>query len=172
MPVIICHDKDNNLYKVPSEQLSFRPSAYGVIIQGNRILLSKQWDGYDFPGSGGKLHETIKEAIIREVREETGYDVRVQGILSCQSSFFAFTHHKETAQFFANTILLYYLCEVTGGEASVTNLDIEEKHYVGLPEWIPLERVPTLRFYNSIDSHTLINDALQKISAREKQVVS
>lgn len=42
MPVIICHDKDNNLYKVPSEQLSFRPSAYGVIIQGNRILLSKQ----------------------------------------------------------------------------------------------------------------------------------
>lgn len=164
MPIVTCRDKDGKLYNVPSEQLIFRPSAYGIIIHEGKILLSKQWDGYDFPGGGIELHETAEEAVRREVHEETGYDVRVQNILSCYSSFFAFTHNKETAPFFANTILLYYFCEVIGGEASTAGFDTEEKLYADLPEWIPLNQIPTLRFYNSIDSQALIATAIEKTS--------
>lgn len=164
MPLVTCHDKDGKLYEVPSEELSFRPSAYGVIIQDGKILLSKQWDGYDFPGGGMEMHETIEAAVIREVKEETGYDVRVQGILSSQSSFFAFTHHQAgTADFFAHTLLLYYLCAVTGGEASIDGFDAEEKIYADMPEWVPLDQVRHIRFYNSIDSPALIDMAMQKL---------
>jgi 8-oxo-dGTP pyrophosphatase MutT (NUDIX family) len=69
---IICKDIKGNEYAVPVEQLSFRPSVYGIIIQEGKILLSKQWDGYDFPGGGIKLGETIEQALLREVKEETG----------------------------------------------------------------------------------------------------
>jgi 8-oxo-dGTP pyrophosphatase MutT (NUDIX family) len=58
-----------------ADDLSFRPSVYGVVIKDSKILLVPQWDGYDFPGGGVDLGETLIEAVKREVEEETGLPV-------------------------------------------------------------------------------------------------
>ncbi len=76
--LVNCEDIKGNITQVSTKDLSFRPTVHGVITKNNQILLSKQWDGYDFPGGGIKLGETIEEALIREVKEETGVDVKLK----------------------------------------------------------------------------------------------
>ena len=73
---VTCHDIDGNTYEVDSKDLKFRPSIYGILIRDNKILLLPQWDGYDFPGAGLDVHETLEEGLIREFSEETGLTVK------------------------------------------------------------------------------------------------
>lgn len=51
-----------------------------LIYKGNDILLQnrvkKDWKGYTFPGGHVEEGESIVEAVIREMREETGLTVR------------------------------------------------------------------------------------------------
>lgn len=52
-----------------------RLGAYGILLEGDNVLLEKTYLGYFIPGGGlepGELHE---EALRREYLEETGYEV-------------------------------------------------------------------------------------------------
>jgi len=62
---VICHDLNEKEFEVDADKLIFRPSIYGVLIEDNKVLLSKQWDGYDMPGGGVNIHETLEEALKR-----------------------------------------------------------------------------------------------------------
>lgn len=152
---VICQDINGKQYEASVEELSFRPSVYGIIINGNKVLLSKQWDGYDFPGGGVDLGETIEEALIREVKEETGLKVKVGRIVACESSFFKLPFEGK----FVQSILMYYLCEIVAGEISTAYFDAREKEYAGKPEWIDISKVNKIKFYNSIDSIEVIRQA-------------
>ena len=67
-----------------------RLAAYAVIVdEGRRVLLAlwnevvpPQWT---MPGGGVELAETVEEAVVRELREETGYEVRVGRLLGVHS---------------------------------------------------------------------------------------
>ena len=54
-----------------------RPSARGIIVRDGRIAMvhSRKYDYYAFPGGGIDRDESGKDALIREVREETGLEV-------------------------------------------------------------------------------------------------
>lgn len=69
---IICKDVFGSQYTVPVNELNIRVGMYAVIIENGKILLTRQWDGYSLIGGGVEKGETIEEAIIREVKEETG----------------------------------------------------------------------------------------------------
>ncbi len=43
---------------------------------------------YTLPGGAVKLGETLEEAVIREVNEETGLHINVNGICSISEAFF------------------------------------------------------------------------------------
>jgi hypothetical protein len=58
---VITTDKDGGKHKVPISELVWRPTAYAIIIQNNKILLSPQWDGHDLPGGGIDLGEAPEE---------------------------------------------------------------------------------------------------------------
>jgi 8-oxo-dGTP pyrophosphatase MutT (NUDIX family) len=153
---IKCRTIDGGSVEVLANELSFRPSVYGVVIQDGKVLLSPQFDdGYDIPGGGVDLGELLTETLVREVKEETGLDVKPIQVLLVQDDFFFHPYKKKPFQ----TPLIYFLCDVVGGEISDANFDEHEKEYAKQAEWVPLDKVPSLKFYNPIDSPKLIKEA-------------
>ncbi len=59
---------------VPDGSVFSRPSARAVIIKNGKIAMvySKKYNYYKFPGGGIEADECIKDALIREISEETG----------------------------------------------------------------------------------------------------
>jgi len=160
---ITCHDMNQKTYEVDAEKLIFRPSVYGVLIEDNKVLLSKQFDGYEFPGGGVNIHETVDEALRREFFEETGLHVEVLGPLHCETTFFHPSHSKKYKNEYWNCPLVYFLVKKVSGELSTANFDTEEQGYADLAEWIDVSKLEGLKFVNSVDSVAIINKARQEL---------
>lgn len=154
---IKCRDIYGVKFEVSIDKLSFRPSVYAIIFNDDKILLSKQWDGYDFPGGGIKLGETIEEALTREVKEETGFEIKASEIVACENSFFKYREKERYVQ----SILIYRLGEISSGEMSLKFIAESEKHYIDMPEWISMEEIANIKFYNSVDSVKIIKKAFK-----------
>jgi ADP-ribose pyrophosphatase YjhB (NUDIX family) len=63
--------------------------ASAVVTDGEgRILLRRRADpgNWALPGDSMELGETLASCAIREVREETGFDVRIDRIVACRST--------------------------------------------------------------------------------------
>ena len=60
----------------------YRPSARGIIIKDHKVAMihSKKYDYYKFPGGGIEEGESPVEAMIREVKEESGLTVIPESI--------------------------------------------------------------------------------------------
>lgn len=149
---VICEDIEGKTYSVPITELSFRPAAYGVIVQDGKILLSKCWDGYDFPGGGINIGEHTEAAVAREVHEETGLEVKVENILHTNSSFFKLPFDGN----FVHSLHLYFACQVIGGELSTDFFDEHEQHYASMAEWIELDEVKNIKIYSSTDPMNIL----------------
>lgn len=149
---ITCQDIEGNTYQVHVSELSFRPAVYGVIVKDDTILMSKQWDGYDFPGGAIELGEATETALLREVKEETGLDVQMGKILHCEHSFFKMPYKGN----FVHSIHMYYECTVAGGELSTDFFAEQEKQYAGMPEWIDLGKITQLKIRSSGDASKVL----------------
>lgn len=154
--IVICRDKDDNQKEVNVSELVFRPAVYGILIENNKVLLSKQWGGYDFPGGGMKIHETIYEALKREFFEETGFKIQVGELLACEHNFYVYTTQPHPP---TNCILIYFICRKISGELSTENFDEYEKQYAEMAEWIPLKKIKEIKFHNGVDSVKIIDKA-------------
>lgn len=119
------------------------------------MLLSPQFDGYDFPGGGIELGETIEQALVREVYEETGLHVKTGKLITVENSFFKHWIKGKHTQ----TILMYYTARVIDGRITTKNLAASERSYVKPAEWIDLKKVSKLKFYNPVDSPAIIRKA-------------
>ena len=98
-----------------------RVSAGAIIIREDEILLvrTKNSDGRDFlvgPGGGVERDEGIDQACIREVREETGIEIRPGKILFIEDLVWENKRVVKT----------WFLCDVAGGELTRTQGAIEE----------------------------------------------
>jgi len=163
---IVCLDVKHNPAEVDVEKLTFRPSVYGVLVENGKVLLSKQWDGYDFPGGGIDIDETVEEALIREFEEETGLKVRLvdpNKPIYCRTSFFA--PNLSNKGKFWNSIMLYYLVEKVGGEISIDDCDGDERKYIDLPEWIETEKAKTVKFYNTAENAKVIDEVVKSLES-------
>jgi ADP-ribose pyrophosphatase YjhB (NUDIX family) len=84
---------------------------------GERILLVQRrrppFAGFwSLPGGGVELGETVEQAVVREVGEETGYQVRVTRFLGYQDGI----QHDDQNRVRYHYVILYMEAEVLGGE--------------------------------------------------------
>lgn len=69
--------------------------SQAIILQDDKILMVKQYVQrgdivWNYPGGGVEGNETPEEACIREVKEETGFDVKIMLLLYRSSNKFSF----------------------------------------------------------------------------------
>ncbi|MDP2599824.1 MAG: NUDIX domain-containing protein [Deltaproteobacteria bacterium] len=114
----------------------------GIFIQDqeNRVLLEKRRDCglWCFPGGMVEAGEKIEETASREVKEETGLDIRVTGLLGVYST----TQHRiitypDTGTF--RLIDVVVSAEIIGGKLQSSPESFEVRFFEGnhLPELLP-----------------------------------
>ncbi|MBQ6931844.1 MAG: NUDIX domain-containing protein [Clostridia bacterium] len=111
-----------------------RESARALVIKDGKILLTYEAniDNYMSPGGGVEEGETLEECCIRELREESGFEVKpVERFVTVN-------------EFSLGTLYIsnYFLCEVTGEcEQCLTPTEID--HGV-CPRWLTLDEAVTV----------------------------
>jgi 8-oxo-dGTP diphosphatase len=157
---VTCLDVDGNEYPITTDKLQWRPAAYGIVIKDGNILLSKQFgDKYDLPGGGLDLGEEPEAGVVREVKEETGMDVKAPVLVGLKNSYFHDAHAKQE---YYHCILFYYSCQFVGGELSTEGFDEWEKQYAQMAEWIPLSKIDEIKLASSVDYRPFIKAAVEK----------
>ena len=101
--------------------------AGGLIAKDGKILFQKRSDNNKWGLVGGllELNETYLQAAIREVKEETGLDVKPTYFLGM------FHHHNMVWSNGdkAHTIGAYYVFEITGGELRIDEESLELRFF-------------------------------------------
>ncbi|MDO5131931.1 MAG: NUDIX domain-containing protein [Eubacteriales bacterium] len=118
---------------------TFNYRVGAVILHEGRILLMKNAEDPYLYTVGGRvrLHETTEEAVLREVKEETGISLRIDRFLFFQEQFFI----GEVTGEQIHELGVYYLMEDSADLARLTCRSVTMR---GVPEelvWIPLEEI-------------------------------
>lgn len=151
-------DIHGNTYKVPPAELVWRPSAYGIVVHDNQILLTRQYEKFMLPGGGIEFGETPELAVVREIKEETGFDVRASRLAEVQTGYFSYEENND--MYHVQTLLMFYVCQFCGGEASIDGFTTEEKLVGDAPEWFDISELHKINAGASFDWRQVVKRAL------------
>ena len=98
-----------------------RLAAYAVIVDDDGRLLLALWNEpaepmWTLPGGGVELDETVEQAVVREVREETGYDVELIGLLGVDSHVVGVADRNIATDRPLKGVRVVFAARVVGGE--------------------------------------------------------
>jgi len=149
-----------NRYHASIDQLSWRPSAYGVVVHNHKILLAKYGEAYTLPGGGVDLGELPEAAVIREVTEETGITVAKPTLLTATSNFYTWEDLDSGAPEHYQSILMYYDCEYVSGTPATHGHEVHEVALKLEPIWLPLDQLDHINIGSSVNWLQLIKPLL------------
>jgi 8-oxo-dGTP diphosphatase len=121
-----------------------RLAAYALVVdERDRILLTWYIGGehepacWSMPGGGVEFDESVEQAVVREVMEETGYAVEVGGPIT--------VHHVTRPNTGCaarpyKAVRVIFAAKVTGGSLGTT----EVGGTTAFAQWVPLDQVPSL----------------------------
>jgi len=126
-----------NIIKIPKEQFQIRVSAYGIIRNKENILLvnTRSSGKWFFPGGQVEIGETLKNALKREVMEETGIKIKIEKFLTFKELYFYYDPLNKAWQNYA----FFYICKpetLKLTEKNQIEFDESEK-----PAWINLSKL-------------------------------
>lgn len=125
-----------------------RVGAYAVVLRDSAVLLAR-WLAPDrprwtLPGGGLDHGEDPRDAAVREVEEETGYQVELRRLLTVES--FRTLVERSTGPIDHQAICVIYTADVVGGQL---------RHEVGgstdTAAWVPLAEVSALHRGGLVD---------------------
>ena len=124
-----------------------RLAAYAVIVDGSsgtdRVLLALWTEGdepkWTLPGGGVELRESVEGGAVREVREESGYEVELTGLLGVHSYVVPAGRRFIRTRRPMRAVRVIYAARVVGGE-----LTREVGGTTDEARWFPLAEVVDL----------------------------
>ncbi|OHV20987.1 NUDIX hydrolase [Parafrankia soli] len=127
------------------------PTANSLVVGGSaivtdkdgRILLQRRTDSgnWALPGGTMDIGETFAECVIREVKEETGFDVaitRIVGIYSDPAHVFAYDNGEVRQQF-----NICCACTITGGTLTISDESTDV-------DFFPIDDIERLQIHETI----------------------
>lgn len=137
---LTAHCSENSLNNV--EKLFALEKGYATpkidvrsyILKDDKLLLVKERaDGlWSLPGGWADVNESPSEAVVRETKEETGYDVSAIKLLALWDKL----KHEHPPQW-PHTYKCFFYCEIRSGEAK-ENIEISELNFFDLNKLPPL----------------------------------
>ena len=132
----------------------FSIGAFAVILdQQRRVLLChrRDLDIWNLPGGGVESGELPTEAVVREVKEETGLDVAIDRLVGVYGK----TDKDE--------LVFAFVCRIVGGEIAVT--DEADKC-----EYFEVERIPSNTAPKHVGRiHDALGSAVQPVIRRQTE---
>ena len=131
-----------------------RLGAYAVIVEardGRDHVLLALWNeteppAWTLPGGGVELDETPEDGVVREVREETGYDVELGRVLGVDTHVVPPERRMTGSGRMLRTVRVLFEARVVGGE-----LTREVDGTTDEARWVPLDAVPGLARLGLVD---------------------
>jgi len=132
--------------------MDLRVAAYAVIVDDHDRLLLAHWNegrrtAWTMPGGGLEPGEDPASAARREVKEETGYRVEIEGLLGIHSRVIPPGRRlKPGADLPLHTLRIVYRARITGGK-----LRNETGGSTDRAEWFSLAEVRALQRVKLVD---------------------
>ena len=110
-----------------------------IVLRRDRVLMAergkeplKGW--WSLPGGALETGETLEDAVRREMREETGLEIRPMGVLQ----IFERIMRDDAGAAEYHYVLIDYMCRVTGGS-------LQAGDDVSRVEWVPRRELASLK---------------------------
>jgi ADP-ribose pyrophosphatase YjhB (NUDIX family) len=122
-----------------------------VFNEKGKVLLAKRTDNglWCIPGGHVDLGETLSQACLRELREETGLEARVLQLVGVYSDPQNSLHIAQGPEW--QTVRVSFLCEVTGGTI-IPSEETSDIRYFDIQELPPLITDHALRIQDASKS--------------------
>jgi len=108
-----------------------------LLVRRKREWDKEAHDKWEFPGGKIEFGETPEEATIREVKEESGYDVSVESMLP---KLLSWSHKSEEKE--VQLILVCFICKLSGGESLLGDHGVSEIRWLEPSEVLKLDCLP------------------------------
>ena len=112
----------------------------GAVVKDGRLLLvrraSRRGRGnWQVPGGFVEQEETIEEAVVREVEEESGVKAEVEGVLAIRNRYDADN---------GNSLYIVILMRPVGGEPEPDAHEVDRAEFFTMEEILALDQVPAV----------------------------
>lgn len=126
-----------------------RISGRGIVVNDDKVLLNEFGEGeyYNIPGGAVETGETVKDAVKRELLEETGLSVTVEDLVfvleyepnKCDYSYGKTPH-----------ISLVFRCVLDGDDTiktpTIPDVNHENPKLVGHGKWVPISSLKDINY--------------------------
>ncbi|MDF2587614.1 MAG: hydrolase [Anaerocolumna sp.] len=126
-----------------------RVNARGIVIHNNKILLNQFGDGnyYNIPGGGIESGETVKQAVVREIYEETGLNVTVGDLI------YVLEYEPNNCNFIYGerpSISLVFRCYLNGTDEltkpSIPDVNPNNHDMISEPKWVDITNLKNINY--------------------------
>lgn len=132
--------------------MAIRSAAKAIVLHNDHVLVNRYANSeygvfYDLPGGGQKQYETMEDAVIREVLEETGYHVVVERFLALAEEIYDSPSIRQKYPNSSHRILHIFLVRLSSETPQdATEPDLHQEESI----WVPLEEADRLSFHPTL----------------------
>lgn len=138
--IIYNHD---NLKETDIDETVIRVKAL-IINSNNEIMLGYAHKTYQFPGGHLEKNESLEEALKREIREETGIEIKENNLEPFEKIIYYTNNYRNTGLNRKNEIYYYSIKTDEKANMNNSNLDKGEKEGNYKIEYIGLDNIEQL----------------------------